>query len=114
MFKFRKAKRSFTFSRSASFFSPHVFATPNAPLLESRRVQRRPVWNAVRAGSGAAALTPFCTLRSAPGCRVASLTWLLQEQVESCCFHGYCLTLGCCDEVGREKNKKGREQAKEP
>lgn len=72
-------------------------------------MQRRPVWSAVRAESGAAALTPFCTLRGAPGCRVASLTWLLQEQVESCCFHGYCLTLGCCDEVGREKTKKGRE-----
>lgn len=50
------------------------------------------------------------SLRSALGCHVASLTWLLQEQTESCYFHVYCLKLGCSDEVGREH--QGREKTK--
>lgn len=43
---------------------------------------------------------------------MASLTWLLQEQIESCYFHGYCLKLGCSDEVGREKTNKRESKKK--
>lgn len=52
------------------------------------------------------------SLLSALGCHVASLTWLIQKQIESCYFHGYCLKLGCSDEVGREKTNKGESKKK--
>lgn len=52
------------------------------------------------------------SLRSALGCHVASLAWLLQEQIESSCFHGYCLKLDCSDEVGKEKINKGESKKK--
>lgn len=63
-----------------------------------------------------AALTSILnpSLWSALGCHAASLTWLLQEQIESCYFHVYCLKLGCSDEVGREyqgRKKQKRERA---
>lgn len=60
-------------------------------------------------------LSAEASFRSALQGRVAAGTCLLQEQMESCCFHGYCLKLGRSGRWGgntREGEKQKRERAR--